>query len=73
MPIYFCRPSSPWHGTNENTNGLLRQYLPKGTDLATVPSQRLQTTADELNGRPRRVLGWMTPSEPYTQISAMTA
>lgn len=74
IPIYFCKPSSPWQrGTNENTNGLLRQYLPKGTDLAAVPSGRLQAIADELNGRPRRILEWMTPSERYAQISAMTA
>ena len=74
IPIYFCKPSCPWQrGTNENTNGLLRQYLPKGTDLAAVPTHQLQTIADELNGRPRRILGWMTPSERYAQISAMTA
>ena len=74
IPIYFCKPSSPWQrSTNENTNGLLRQYLPKGTDLAVVAPRRLQAIADELNNRPRRVLGWMTPSERYAQISAMTA
>lgn len=73
-PIYFCKPSSPWQrGTNENTNGLLRQYLPKGTDLAVVPPGRLQAIADELNDRPRRTLESMTPTERYAQIGAMTA
>ncbi len=73
VPIYFCRPSCPWQrGTNENTNGLLRQYLPNGTDLSTISQHKLNRIAAELNGRPRRVLQWMTPTEAFNQTSAMT-
>ena len=62
--VYFCDPRPPWQrGTNENTNGLVRQYFPKGTDFSAVSDAEVEAARDELNGRPRRTLGWMSSSE----------
>jgi len=64
VPVYFCDPQSPWQrGTNENTNGLLRQYFPKGTDLSRWKSDELEAVANAINTRPRKALGWRTPAE----------
>jgi len=68
LPVYFCDPRSPWQrGSNENTNGLLRQYFPKRTSLAPFTQDDLDAIAAELNGRPRQTLGWLKPSEALDQ------
>lgn len=68
-PVYFCDPRSPWQrGTGENTNRLLRQYLAKNADLRTFAQAHLDAIADEVDGRPRRTLGWMSPAEKFAEV-----
>ena len=74
LPVYFCDPRSPWQrGTNETTNGLLRQYFPKGTDLARHGADDLAAVAATLNARPRKTLGWRTPAETLDEYLASAA
>ncbi|KUN15014.1 integrase [Streptomyces corchorusii] len=71
IPVYFCAPGSPWQrGSNENTNGLLRQYFPKGTDLSPRSREHLAAVAVELNSRPRKALSWETPAERLQKLLA---
>jgi IS30 family transposase len=74
LPVYFCDPHSPWQrGSNENTNGLLRQYFPKSTNLAAFSREDLDAAAAQLNARPRKTLGWKTPAQALDEVLAAAA
>jgi IS30 family transposase len=73
VQVYFCDPHSPWQrGSNENTNGLLRQYFPRGTDFSRISQAELNRVAKELNERPRKTLDWQTPADKLASIVAST-
>lgn len=73
IKVYFCAPQNPWQrGTNENTNGLLRQYLPKGIDISDYSQAKLNAVARKLNERPRKTLEYRTPAEMFSQSVAST-
>ena len=72
--VFFCDPQSPWQrGSNENTNGLLRQYMPKGIDISGYSQLQLNAIARQLNERPRKTLGFQTPAEMFSESVALTS
>ncbi|OGN13572.1 MAG: transposase [Candidatus Yanofskybacteria bacterium RIFCSPHIGHO2_02_FULL_43_15c] len=72
VKVYFAHPYSPWErGTNENTNGLIRQFFPKKTDFSKVTLKEIKRAQDLLNGRPRKVLGWKKPNEVFQNLIAL--
>ena len=74
IAVFFCDPHSPWpRGSNENSNGLLRQYFPKNADLSVYTRAELNAVARQLNNRPRQTLGWMKPSEVFSRFVASTS
>ena len=74
IAVFFCDPHSPWQrGSNENSNGLLRQYFPKNADLSVYTRAELKRVARQLNNRPRQTLGWMKPSEVFSRLVASTS
>jgi IS30 family transposase len=74
LDIYFCDPGKPWQrGSNENTNGLLRQYFPKGTDFSVYQPDDLELVAAQMNRRPRQTLGWLRPAQALGRLLSTTS